>query len=80
MDRSGLAGKSLTNFSLYLFKKILFFETALKFELCVSEENPNVSYYPEEDNVLGQHETSLNETNIEDIRDVTTFLLLPYNK
>ena len=29
-------------------------------------------YYPEEDNVLGQHETSLNETNTEKIRDVTT--------
>ena len=39
--------------------------------MSVSEENPNVFYYPEEDNVLGQHETSLNETNIEEIRDVT---------
>ena len=27
-------------------------------------------YYPEEDSVLGQHETNLNETNIEEIRDV----------
>ena len=39
--------------------------------MSVSEENPNVFHYPEEDNVLGQHETSLNETNIEEIRDVT---------
>ena len=28
-------------------------------------------YYPEEDNVLGQHETSLNGTNTEEIRDIT---------
>ena len=30
-------------------------------------------YYPEEDNVFGQHayETSLNDTNTEEIRDVT---------
>ena len=41
--------------------------------LSVSEENPpNVFHYPKEDNVLVQHETRLNETNIEDIRDVTT--------
>ena len=40
--------------------------------MSVSEENPNVFYYPEEDNVLGQHETSLNETNTEEIRDVAT--------
>ena len=32
----------------------------------VSEENPNVFYYPEVDNVLGQH-----ETNTDEIRDVT---------
>ena len=38
--------------------------------MSVSEENPNVFHYPQEDNV-GQHETSLNETNIEEIRDVT---------
>ena len=40
--------------------------------MLVSEENPNVFYYREEDNVLGQHETTLNETNTEEIRDVTT--------
>ena len=31
---------------------------ALKFEMSVSEVNPNIFHYPEEDNVLGQHETS----------------------
>ena len=32
--------------------------------MSVSEEKPNVFfYYPEEDHVLGQHETSLNGTN-----------------
>ena len=39
--------------------------------MSVSEKNPNVYYYPEEDNLLGQHETSLNETKIEEIRDFT---------
>ena len=28
-------------------------------------------YYPEEDDVLGQHETSLNGTNSEEIRQTT---------
>ena len=72
-DRSDLAGQSLTSFSLYsIFLKNSVLWTALKFEMSVSEENPNVFFYnPEEDNVLGQHETSLNETDIEEIRDVT---------
>ena len=34
--------------------------------MSVSEENPNVFHYPEENDVLGQHETSLNETYIEE--------------
>ena len=38
----------------------MFNETALKFDVLVSEENPNVFYYPEKDNILGQHEASLN--------------------
>ena len=37
----------------------------------MSEEDPNDFYSPEEDNVLGQLETNLNETNTEKIRDVT---------
>ena len=49
--------------------------------MSVSEKNPNVFHYPEEDHVLGQHETSLNGTNTKEIRDITAlFLLLPYNK
>ena len=39
--------------------------------MSVSKENPNVFHYPEEVNLLGQLETSLNETNIEGIRNVT---------
>ena len=29
-------------------------------------------FYPEEDNVLGQYETSLNGTNTEEVRHITT--------
>ena len=36
--------------------------------MSVSEENPIFFYYPEEDNVLGQHEKRLNGTNTEEIR------------
>ena len=51
--------------------------------MSVSEGNPNVFHYPEEDSVLGQHETSLNETNIAKkfaMSPQTLLLLLPYNK
>ena len=38
--------------------------------MSVSEKNPNVFYHLE-DNVLGQHETSLNGTTTKEICDIT---------